>query len=254
MKDALGAVQTALVLGGTSEIGLATVRRLAQDRCRRVVLAVRDPAAAGPVADALRADGVGEVHVIAFDAREPANHTAVIDEAVALLSDLDLVLLAFGVLGDQEAFDADPASAADAVAVNLSGAVSSGLAAANRLRAQGHGTLVVLSSVAGERVRAENLVYGATKAGLDGFAQGLGDALLGSGARVMVVRPGFVHTRMTEGRDPAPFATTPEAVADEIAKGLAKGSDTVWAPPILRFVFSTFRHLPRPVWRKVSAR
>ena len=254
MKDALGAVQTALVLGGTSEIALATVRRLAQDRCRRVVLAVRDPAAAEPVADALRADGVGEVHVIAFDAREPANHTAVIDEAVALLGDLDLVLLAFGVLGDQEAFDADPASAADAVAVNLSGAVSSGLAAANRLRAQGHGTLVVLSSVAGERVRAENLVYGATKAGLDGFAQGLGDALQGTGARVMVVRPGFVHTRMTEGRDPAPFATTPEAVADEIAKGLAKGSDTVWAPPILRFVFSTFRHLPRPVWRKVSAR
>ncbi len=84
----------------------------------------------------------------------------------------------------------------------MAGAVSSGLAAANRLREQGHGTLVVLSSVAGERVRAENLVYGATKAGLDGFAQGLGDALQGTGARVMVVRPGFVHTRMTEGREP----------------------------------------------------
>jgi decaprenylphospho-beta-D-erythro-pentofuranosid-2-ulose 2-reductase len=70
----------------------------------------------------------------------------------------------------------------------------------------------------------------------------------------MVVRPGFVHTRMTEGRDPAPFSTTPEAVADEIAKGLAKGAEVVWAPPILRYLFSTMRHLPRPVWRKVSAR
>lgn len=254
MKDALGAVQTVLVLGGTSEIALATVRRLARDRCRRVVLAVRDPEAAAPVADALRAEGLDEVHLIAFDARDPAGHTAVIEEAAGLLGDLDLVLSAFGVLGDQAAFDADPASAAEAVGVNMAGAVSSGLAAANRLREQGHGILVVISSVAGERVRAENLVYGATKAGLDGFAQGLGDALQGTGARVMVVRPGFVHTRMTEGLEPAPFSTTPEAVAEEIAKGLAKGSEVVWAPPILRYVFSAMRHLPRPLWRKVSAR
>ncbi len=254
MKDALGAVQTVLVLGGTSEIALATVRRLARDRCRRVVLAVRDTEAAAPVAEALRADGLDEVHLIAFDARDPHTHAAVIDEAVGLLGDLDLVLSAFGVLGDQAAFDADPATAAEAVSVNLAGAVSSGLAAANRLREQGHGTLVVMSSVAGERVRAENLVYGATKAGLDGFAQGLGDALQGTGARVMVVRPGFVHTRMTEGLDAAPFSTTSEAVADEIAKGLTRGSDVVWAPPILRYVFSTMRHLPRPLWRKVSAR
>ncbi len=253
MKDALGAVQSALVLGGTSEIALAIVRRLARDRCRSVVLAVRDVAAAEPLAEGLRADGV-DVHVIAFDAREPAAHTAVIDTAVERIGDLDLVLLAFGVLGDQATFDADPGAAADAVSVNLAGAVSSGLAVANRLKDQGHGTLAVLSSVAGERVRAENLVYGATKAGLDGFAQGLGDALQGTGARVMVIRPGFVHTKMTEGRQPAPFATTPEAVAEEVAKGLAKGSEIVWAPPILRYVFSGMRHLPRPVWRKVSAR
>ena len=253
MKDALGAVQTALVLGGTSEIALATVRRLARDRLAKVVLAVRDVAAAAPVAAGLRADGL-EGHVVAFDARDHAAHAAIVDAAADLVGDLDLVLLAFGVLGDQEAFAADPVAAADAVTVNLGGAVSSGLAAANRLQHQGHGTLTVLSSVAGERVRAENFVYGATKAGLDGFAQGLGDALQGTGARVMIVRPGFVHTRMTEGREPAPFSTTPEAVADEIATGLAKGADVVWAPPVLRYVFSAFRHLPRPVWRKVSAR
>ena len=254
MKDALGAVQTVLVLGGTSEIALATVRRLARDRCRTVVLAVRDTAAGERAADELRGAGVTDVHVLAFDAGDPSGHAAVIDAAADLVGDLDLVLLAFGVLGDQATFDADPVAAAAAVNVNLTGAVSSGLAAAARLRTQGHGTLAVLSSVAGERVRSENFVYGATKAGLDGFAQGLGDALQGSGARVMIVRPGFVHTRMTEGRDPAPFSTTPEAVADEIAKGLAKGADVIWAPPILRYVFSTMRHLPRPVWRKVSAR
>jgi decaprenylphospho-beta-D-erythro-pentofuranosid-2-ulose 2-reductase len=254
MKDALGAVQSALVLGGTSEIAVATVRRLARDRLRRVVLAVRDPEAAAPLAEALRAEGLHEVHLLAFDARDPAGHGAVVNQAAELVGDLDLVLLAFGVLGDQQAFDADPPAAADAVAVNLGGSVSAGLAAADRLRTQGHGTLAVLSSVAGERVRAENFVYGATKAGLDGFAQGLGDALEGTGARVMVVRPGFVHTRMTDGRDPAPFATTPDAVADEIAKGLARGSHTVWAPPVLRYVFAVMRHLPRPLWRRVSAR
>ncbi len=253
MKDALGAVQTALVLGGTSEIALATVRRLARDRLQRVVLAVRDVPGAEVVADPLRADGL-EVHVLAFDARDHAAHAALVEAAARLVGDLDLVLLAFGVLGDQAAFSADPVAAADAVTVNLGGAVSSGLAAANRLQAQGHGTLTVLSSVAGERARADNFVYGATKAGLDGFAQGLGDALQGTGARVMVVRPGFVHTRMTEGREPAPFSTTPEAVADEIATGLAKGADIVWAPPILRYLFSALRHLPRPVWRRVSAR
>jgi decaprenylphospho-beta-D-erythro-pentofuranosid-2-ulose 2-reductase len=254
MRDALGAVQTALVLGGTSEIAVATVRRLARDRLRRVVLAVRDPEGAAALADDLRGAGLEEVHVLGFDARDFEGHAGVVEQAAGLVGDLDLVLLAFGVLGDQDELDDDPAAGADVVVVNLAGAVSSGLAAARVLRAQGHGTLVVLSSVAGERVRKANYVYGATKAGLDGFAQGLGDALEGSGARVMVVRPGFVHTRMTEGREPAPFSTTADAVADEIAKGLATGAHTVWAPPVLRYVFSAMRHLPRSLWRRVSAR
>jgi decaprenylphospho-beta-D-erythro-pentofuranosid-2-ulose 2-reductase len=140
------------------------------------------------------------------------------------------------------------------VQANYVGAVSSGLAAAQRLKAQGHGTIVVLSSVAGERVRAANFVYGSSKAGLDAFAQGLGDALLGTGVQVLVVRPGFVHTKMTAGMDAAPFSTSPEAVADAIAAGLATGKETIWVPPILRVVFGGFRHLPRLAWRRVSAR
>ena len=111
--------------------------------------------------------------------------------------------------------------------------------------------LVVLSSVAGERVRRANFVYGATKAGLDGFAQVLGDSLVGSGARVLVVRPGFVHSAMTKGLKAAPFATTPDRVAAITVKGLRSGRRTVWAPGILRYVFSIFRHLPGPVWRRL---
>ena len=117
-----------------------------------------------------------------------------------------------------------------------------------------HGTLVVLSSVAAERARKTNFVYGSSKAGLDAFAQGLGDALIGSGARVMVVRPGFVHTRMTEGMDPQPFSTTPEAVAASIVRGLERSDEVVWSPGILRYVFAVMRHLPRGIWRIVSSR
>jgi decaprenylphospho-beta-D-erythro-pentofuranosid-2-ulose 2-reductase len=123
-----------------------------------------------------------------------------------------------------------------------------------RLEEQGHGTIIVLSSVAGERVRQSNFVYGSSKAGLDGFAQGLGDSLEGTGVNVMVVRPGFVHSSMTEGRDAPPLSTTPEAVAEAVADGLASGKHTVWVPGTFRYVMTAFRHLPRPLWRKLSAR
>ncbi len=253
MRDALGAVQSVLVLGGGSEIALATVRALVADRCRTVVLAARQPDALSDAAAELSARGAA-VDAVAFDALDTASHGAVVDDVFDRHGDVDLVIVAFGVLGDQATFDADPEAAADAVRVNMVGAVSSTLHAARRLRAQGHGTIVVLSSVAGERARKANYVYGATKAGLDAFAQGLGDQLVGTGVRVVVVRPGFVHSKMTEGMEEAPFATTPEAVADTIVSGLQKGHEIIWVPPVLRAVFSVMRHLPRPVWRRVSAR
>jgi decaprenylphospho-beta-D-erythro-pentofuranosid-2-ulose 2-reductase len=129
--------------------------------------------------------------------------------------------------------------------------VVAGLAAAKHLKAQGHGTMVALSSVAGERVRRANFVYGSTKAGMDGFFQGLGDSLVGSGVRVMIVRPGFVIGRMTQGMEPAPLATDPGGVADAIVRGLARGDSVVYVPPALRQVFRVFRHLPRAVWRRM---
>jgi decaprenylphospho-beta-D-erythro-pentofuranosid-2-ulose 2-reductase len=253
MRDALGRVQSILVLGGTSEIGFETVLALAPRRVQKVVLAVREPRSAETQAQRLRAMGVGEVDVVPFDARETASHHKVIDDVFAD-GDIDLVLLAFGVLGDQTEFDHDAEAAVEAVAVNYVGAVSCGLTVADRFRRQGHGTLVVLSSVAAERARKGNYVYGSSKAGLDAFAQGLGDALIGSGARVMVVRPGFVRTRMTEGMEPQPFATTPEAVAASIVRGLERNDELVWSPAILRYLFAVMRHLPRGVWRVVSAR
>ena len=250
MKDAFGDGQRVLVLGGTSDIAQAIVRRLVARRTRRVVLACRRPDAAEGFAAELRAAGA-EVDVVAFEADDVPAQPAVMHAAWATLGDVDAVVLAFAVLGSQGAFDADPAAAAAAVHTNMTASVSAGLLVADRLRRQGHGTLVVLSSVAGERVRKANFVYGATKAGLDGFAQGLNDALVGSGANVLVVRPGFVHSKMTDGMKAAPFATTPDAVAEVVVKGLARGAHTVWAPPVLRPVFAVLRHLPRPLWRRV---
>src|SRR5690606_6909848 len=158
----------------------------------------------------------------------------------------------FGVLGDQTALAADPVAAAHSVTVNLTGHVSAGLAVAARLREQGRGTLVVLSSVAGVRVRRVNLVYGAAKAGLDGFARALDDALADSGARVLVVRPGYVRTRMSAHVAEAPLATTPQRVADAVAAALRRGARTVWVPRPLGALALALRLLPRPVWRRMS--
>lgn len=254
MRDAVGAVQSVLVLGGGSEIAQAIVDRLVAARCRTVVAGVRDPVAMAPALARWRAAGATTAEAVPFDALDPAGHQATVDAAFARFGDLDLVILAFGVLGDQTTFDADPVAAADAARANYVGSVSAGLATAQRFRTQGHGVLLVLSSVAGVRARADNFVYGSTKAGLDAFAQGLGDALVGTGARVVVVRPGFVKGRMTEGMTPAPFATTPDEVADAVVAGLARGREVIWVPALLGPLFTVMANLPRGVWRRVSAR
>ncbi len=259
MRNSLGAVQSLLVLGGSSDIGAAVAERLVAGGCRRVVLAGRHPEAMAPVADRLRGAGAA-VATTAWDATDIGSHADAVKAAWDALPDgparrdVDCVLLAAGVLGDQPHLEEDPAAAADLVVANYAGPVSTLLHVSRRLEEQGHGTIVVLSSVAGERVRQSNFVYGSSKAGLDGFCQGLGDSLEGTGVDVMVVRPGFVHTSMTEGREAPPLATTPEAVAEAVADGLASGRHTVWVPGTFRYVMSAFRHLPRPLWRKLSSR
>jgi decaprenylphospho-beta-D-erythro-pentofuranosid-2-ulose 2-reductase len=248
MDNALGEPQTIVLLGGTSDIGRAIVERLLSPATRTVVLAGRDPAAMRP-AELERPELT--VDVVRFEATDSAAHDALVRDLAARHGDLDVVIVAFGQLVDQAELDDDPAAAAELVTVNYTGTVSAGLAVAAQFRRQGHGRLVVLSSVAGERVRKANFVYGSSKAGLDGFAQGLGDALAGTGASVLVVRPGFVHSRMTAGMKAAPFATTPAAVADATVKALRRGSRTVWVPATLRPLFSVFRHLPGAVWRRL---
>lgn len=252
MKDALGSVQSVLVLGGASEIGLAIARRLTGERARRIVLAARAPERLDSAIEGLRRAGAETVEAVPFDADAVHGHSAFIEDVFDRHGDVDVVVVAFGVLGRPEELARDPAAAAALAHTNYVGAVSITTAAVARLRRQGHGTLVVLSSVAAERGRKSNYVYGSSKAGFDAFAQGLGDSLAGTGVNVLVVRPGFVHTRMTEGLDAPPFSTTPEAVAEATASGLRTGAHTVWAPGILRWVMTVLRHLPRPVFRRLD--
>ncbi|MET0276482.1 MAG: decaprenylphospho-beta-D-erythro-pentofuranosid-2-ulose 2-reductase [Acidimicrobiia bacterium] len=251
MKDALGSVQSVLVLGAGSDIAQSTVRALVARRARTIVLAARDPESVAGFADELRTLGATRVDTIAFDAHDTDAHEALVEGVFSGAGDIDLAILAFGVLGDQEVAERDASAAIEIAQVNYLGSVSTAVPISQRMRDQGHGTIVALSSVAGERARRSNFVYGSSKAGMDAFFQGLGDALVGTGVNVMIVRPGFVHTKMTEGMDAAPLSTTPEAVADAIVKGLARGTETVWVPNTMRYVMSVLRHVPRPVFRKL---
>jgi decaprenylphospho-beta-D-erythro-pentofuranosid-2-ulose 2-reductase len=248
MQNALNEPQTIVLLGGTSEIGRAIVDELASPSTRTIVLACRRPDDAQP--DHFFREGRAVV-VEHFDAAATETHDAFARRLAVEHGDLDVVVVAFGVLGDQADFDDDPHAAAQAVHVNYTGAVAASLAFAGVMRRQGHGHLAVVSSVAGERARASNFVYGSSKAGLDAFAQGLGDALAGSGVQVTVIRPGFVHSRMTRGLKSAPFATTPRVVGELAVAGMKRGRHTVWAPGILRYVFSILRHVPRPIFRRL---
>ena len=226
-----------LLIGGTSEIGLAMARRLAPER---VLLLGRDD---GRLAAAAATLGNGAETGLLGD--------GAIERAFASSGGFDVVVLAIGVLGGQAGLDADRAEVDEVMRVNFLDSGSLLLESLRQLRRQGAGTLIVLSSVAAERARASNAVYGAAKAGLDALAQGLADATFASGVRVLVVRPGFVKTRMTAGLEPAPFATTPEAVADATARALNGRAHTVWVPAKLRVIFAIVRHLPRPIYRRL---
>lgn len=221
MIDALGSPRRILLLGGTSDIGLAVVRRLVPaDRRCDVILAGRDRAALASSAVGLSNSWVS-TRIVDFDATRRAGHAAAVDEAW-VEGDVDIVIVAFGVLGDQAALLADPDAAAALIDVNVAGAVSVGLHIARRMRIQGHGRIVALSSIAAVRARPDNFLYGASKAGFDRFFDGLAHELAPHGVTVSVLRPGFVMTRMTKGLEPAPFATGPEAIANAAQRGLGR--------------------------------
>ena len=241
-----------LVLGGSSEIGLATVCALQERGPRDVALLGRNGASLANAAEALAAAGCPRVLTFELDALDLSRHEEVLARAVRELGGADIVILAVGVLGERGGLPADIGAAAAVLEANLVGAGSLLMHSAKQLRDGPRGTIIVFSSVAAERPRRANAVYGASKAGLDSLAQSLADDLHGRGVRVLVVRPGFVTTKMTRGLEPAPLASTPEAVAAVAVKGLERRAHTVWAPPSLRWVMLVMKLIPRSLFRRIE--
>lgn len=246
MLDDLNRPARILLLGGTSEIGLAILSALAVPRDCEMLLAGRDEqrlVAAGK-------ELPQQCTPLTFDALATDTHAALIDQVFAG-GPVDLVIAATGVLTPQEEVDSDPVLAARMIDTNFTSHVTTLLAVAAKMRAQRHGTIVVLSSVAAIRPRKANFVYGAAKAGLDSFARGLTDALAGTGVRVLLVRPGFVTGRMTAGMSAAPLSSTPAQVGAAVAGALDGSSSQLWVPRSLGAAATVLRLVPRPLWRRM---
>lgn len=250
MLDAFSQPQSVVVLGGTSDVATAVVRALARRRARTIVLAGRDPDRLARARASAEAAGATRVETVTFDARDLTGAAKTVDECFDAAGDVDMVLVAVGVLSGRKE-ELDPERTAAVVTASYSWPAVALSRAAARMAEQGHGRIVVLSSVAGVRVRRANFVYGSAKAGLDAYAIGLSEALRGSGVRVHVVRPGFVRSKMTVGLPSAPMATTPDAVAEDVVRGLETGAAVVWSPPALRWAFAVLRLLPQTLWRKL---
>jgi NAD(P)-dependent dehydrogenase (short-subunit alcohol dehydrogenase family) len=260
-----------VIFGGRSEIGLELATRLAPGAT--VLLAARRADNLEDEAAAVRAAGATDVHVREFDADDLASHAPLVDAIVAEHGPIHTAVLAFGILGDQSRAEKDPAYAAAIVHTDFVAQVSLLTVLANVMRSGGsrsigdeplarrasigdeplarRASIVVFSSVAGARVRRANYVYGSAKAGLDGFSSGLADALHGTGVHLLVVRPGFVIGRMTEGMTPAPLSSTPDQVAAATVRALAQRRRAVWVPWALRPMFVGLRMLPQFVWRRM---
>jgi decaprenylphospho-beta-D-erythro-pentofuranosid-2-ulose 2-reductase len=244
MRDSLGRFQTVAVLGAGSDIASAALRELLRDGPFTALLCARD--SGGLETSYLEAAGA-TVERHDFDALAFDRQSELLDTLFAREVDVDLVLVAFGLLADQHEAERDAALARALLETNFTAVVSLLTPLIERLVAQGHGTIVVLSSIAGVRARRSNYVYGSAKAGLDAFCQGAQLRLRGSGVELMIVRPGFVRTKMTAGLKPLPLALSAEDAGVAIVNGLRSGATIVWLPRAMRAVALVLRLLPRRI-------
>jgi decaprenylphospho-beta-D-erythro-pentofuranosid-2-ulose 2-reductase len=247
IPNGLGSPSRVLLLGGTSEIGLAIVAALGLPEETDVILAGRDEQRLAVAGKELGRP----VRAVRYDAVDTGSHQAFAD-AIFAEGPVDLVISAAGILVPQADVERDVRLAATMIETNFTGHVSTLLAVAEHLKAQGRGTIVVLSSIAATRPRKANPVYGSAKAGLDAFARGLADRLSGTGVRVLLVRPGFVIGRMTEGMPHAPLATTPGKVGAATAAAIRARKASVWIPAPLAGLSLALKLIPRPAWRRLE--
>ncbi|ADG99249.1 short-chain dehydrogenase/reductase SDR [Segniliparus rotundus DSM 44985] len=249
MMNAVGVPKSVLLLGGASEIALAIAEELLDSGPLVVTIAARDTPARAAAAKRLERHNA-TVRVVDFEATDFASHPKIMD-AVFEAGDVDVSVVAFAVLGDAEENWQNQAKAVELAQVNYTAAVSVGVLLGEKIKTQGHGRVIALSTVAGERVRRANFVYGSSKAGFDGFYLCLGEALAEHGGKVTVVRPGQVRTKLSAGHPPAPLTVDAQDVAKAAVAGMRAGKEIVWVPWPFRFVMFAFRHIPRAIFRKL---
>lgn len=255
MENAFGQPQCVVVLGGSSDIARALTKRLCAARAHTVILCGRNQTLLDESAEEAKDYGASTTDTVIFDAEVVSDAARVVAEAFEKASEaVDLVVVAVGLLGDQFAQEEDAVESARVAIVNFAWPVAALAEVRRRLVAQGHGRILVMSSVAAIRVRRNAYLYGGAKAGLDRLCDALADSLEGTGVTLQLLRPGVVRTRMTEGQTPIPFTTGPEEVAGFVMKGLATKDRVIWSPPIMRYIFSVLRHLPKPIWRRITER
>lgn len=239
-----------LVLGAASDIALAVARRFAQAG-HPILLAARQAATRleRDAAD-LRLRSGAPVTLLDYDVLDEAAQAGF----VAGLDPLpEVVVLAIGALGEEAVTQRDPDAAARVIATNYTAPVRVLTLLANRMEERGSGTIIGISSVAGDRGRGSNYVYGSAKAGLTAFLSGLDARLAKRGCRAITVRPGFVATRMTEGMKlPGLLTAKPEAVAARIHRAYVKGWSSVYTPGYWRLIMTVIRSIPGAVFRRLS--
>lgn len=238
-------------LGATKGMGRALSRQMAE-RGDRLALLGRTPRTLEDAAHDLEVRGASVVSTPRCDLEAPETFEPALDAAFAALGHVDAVVVTAGLFATQEELEEDPALAERVTRVNFTNTVVFCEAARRRLLAQGGGKLCVFSSVAGERGRKPVVIYGASKAGLSRYLEGLDHKFRAEGLQVLTVKPGFVKTGMTAGLKPPPFAGEPEAVARTVLHALDRGDAVVYAPAPWALVMAIIRHLPRGVMRRVG--
>ncbi|OZC03782.1 SDR family oxidoreductase [Rubricoccus marinus] len=243
---------TVLILGATSAIAHETARLYAASGAT-LALGARNPDKLRAAADDLRARGAAAVHEIHFDALDTATHQSAIDGAAGAMGGIDTALVAYGVLPDAETVHTDPDAAVESFDVNATSTISVMTRLANMMVQQGHGTLAVISSVAGDRGRPSNYVYGAAKAAVTAFASGLRARLHGTGVEVVTIKPGPVDTPMIVGvHEPGLLAASPQAVGARIHRAMEKGEGTVYTPGYWRPVMAAVRAIPDKLFKRLD--
>jgi short-subunit dehydrogenase len=237
------------IAGATSAIAQACARRLVP-RGARFFLIARDALKLDVVAGDLRARGASQVECAVADLDEVERHAGLVDAAAAALGGVDIALIAHGVLPDQAQCEADFARTLAAIHTNFVGAASLAAALANHLEKRGRGTLVVIGSVAGDRGRRSNYVYGAAKGGLAVFLSGLRHRLHRAGVNVVTVKPGFVDTPMTRAFPKGALWATPDQVARGIVRAIDRGAYEVYVPGFWRIIMAVVRGLPERIFLK----